>query len=275
MSEHTPETQVVVDTATAAAGPQPLGAFEGLFTVVVPEGSEVVTLDALDLAAGHAPQPPRKTGRYTAASAESFVAYLAKHGTPDTEVWADPVGARIVGVINAHGDALAGWGDHRITYSVATTKAWDAWTAKDGQLLSQTDFAELIEDRLIDIVRPAGADMLELAQAFEATIGVRYESSRLLSSGERQLSYRETVDAKAGRAGKVEIPRDFDLALIPFEGAEAFRVTARFRYRITDGVLRIGYRLNRPEDVLREAFESVVARVDDGTEAPVFRGVSA
>lgn len=252
----------------------------------LPEGGRVELVDVEAAVRAYLPNPRRKTGAYRAHDAASFAAYLHRHGTLDTEVWADATGARIVGVINSHeaadqpvggGGPLAGWGDHRVTYAVEQTKAWQAWTARDGQLLSQSDFAELIEDRAVDIVRPAAADMLELAQSFQATIGVTFGSSKQLSSGERQLEYRETVDAKAGRAGKLEIPRDFDLALIPFEGAKPFKVNARFRYRITDGTLRVGYRLTRPEDVLREAFESVVTEVHglDGTPDVIFRGVPA
>ena len=243
----------------------------------LPEGGHVEMVDVERAVTPYLPNPRRKTGAYRVHDAASFAAYLHQQGTPDTEVWADAQGARIVGVINAHGEVLAGWGDHRVTYAVEQTKAWQIWMAKDGQLLSQSDFAELIEDRAVDIIRPAAADMLELAQTFQATIGVEFGSSKLLSSGERQLEYRETVDAKAGRAGKLEIPRDFDLALIPFEGAKAFKVNARFRYRITDGTLRVGYRLTRPDDVLREAFESVVTEVAglDGTPDVIFRGVPA
>ncbi len=252
----------------------------------LPDGGHVNVIDIESRIAPYRANPLRKTGTFHAHDAATFAAYLAKHGTADTEVWADVTGAKIVGVIDAHesaagpvgeGGALAGWAEHRVVYTVAHTKAWKAWTARDGQLMSQSDFAELIEDRALDIVRPAAADMLELAQTFQATIGVNFESSKLLSSGERVLEYRETVDAKAGRAGKLEIPKDFDLALIPFEGADAFKVTARFRYRIADGALRVGYRLTRPDDVLREAFESVVTALHgmDGTPDVIYRGTTA
>jgi uncharacterized protein YfdQ (DUF2303 family) len=252
----------------------------------LPEGGHVQMIDVEAALSPYMAHPRRKTGTYRVHDAASFAAYLYRHGTEDTEVWSDSRGSKIVGVINAHEAAsgpvgapgpAAGWGDHRVVYAVEQTKAWQAWIARDGQLLSQSDFAELIEDRAVDIVRPAAAEMLELAQTFQATIGVEFGSSKLLSSGERQLEYRETVDAKAGRAGKLEIPRDFDLALIPFEGAKPFRITARFRYRITDGTLRVGYRLTRPDVVLREAFESVVTEVAglDGTPDVIFRGVPA
>lgn len=269
------DMQAVIDAARIGEA-VPVGDTHLAFPL--PDGGHVKVIDIESQIAPYRPNPARKTGTFHAHDAATFAAYLAKHGTPDTEVWADAVGAKIVGVIDAHGtDFLAGWGGHRVLYTVAHTKAWQAWIARDGQLMSQSEFAELIEDRALDIVRPSAADMLELSQTFQATIGVNFESSKMLSSGERVLEYRETVDAKAGRAGKLEIPKDFDLALIPFEGADGFKVNARFRYRITDGALRVGYRLTRPDDVLREAFESVVTALSgmDGTPDVIFRGTSS
>ena len=270
MSTDQNNAQAVIDAALRGSEPVTLG--EHTIGVVVPKDGDLVLVDVAEKDEKHAGHPRRKRGTAAVHDAASFVAYIGKHELDETEVWADVQRAQIVGVINAHGDTSAGWGDHRVTYSVKHTPAWQAWAASDGKLLSQSDFAELIENRSVDIIRPSAADMLELAQTFQATIGVNFESSKQLSSGERVLEYRETVEAKAGRKGTLEIPKDFELGLIPFEGADPFKVTARFRYRITDGALRVGYRLNRPEDVVREAFESVVKQIEDGVDAPVYRG---
>lgn len=269
------DAQAIIDVATQAAIPTVLD--EGRFhAFAVPAGGAVEIIDLEAYLDEYRDRPRRKKGSYTAHDADGFVRYLGKHGLPETEVWADVTAARVVAVINAHDTTeAAGYGDHRLTYAVLPTDAWRAWVANDGKLLAQSDFAEHIEDRSGDIVRPTAAEMLELAQTFQATIGVRFESSKLLSSGERQLEYRETVDAKAGRAGAFDIPKDFELGLIPFEGADRYKVTARFRYRITDGALRIGYRLERPSDVQREAFLGVVSAISAGIDAQVFRGVSA
>lgn len=266
------DAQSIIDSATRAAEPTIIG--ETLALVTVPDGGRVEIVDLEARQAPYRARPARKRGTFAVHNAESFCAYLNKHGVESSEVWADTIGNRIVGVIDAHASTEAGWADHRVTYAVQQTPAWQAWATHDGKLLDQATFAELIEDRSVDIVRPSAADMLELAQTFQATVGVSFESSKLLSSGERQIEYRETVDAKAGKAGRLEIPKDFDLALVPFEGADPYKVTARFRFRITDGALRIGYRLQRPQDVLREAFEGVVGDVETAVTQPVFRGVS-
>lgn len=282
---HVPDTDAaaIIEAATRAADPKPLDDGGRLWSIVTPGGDQHV-IDVEHHLENYRLNPRRKAGTFLVHDTDSFVNYLAKHTQPETEVWADVLRSRVVGVINAHegtnapvgGDGpLAGWGDHEVVFAVQHTDAWKAWTAYDGKLLSQAEFAEHIEARSIDIVKPTAADMLELAETFQANIGVNFESSQLLSTGERQFQFRETVDAKAGRKGQLSIPKQITLGLVPFEGAEAYKVTARFRYRITDGVLRLGYVLERPQDVVREAFGQVVEAISQQVEAPVFRGVSA
>ncbi|NYD39944.1 DUF2303 family protein [Nocardioides panaciterrulae] len=278
MTTDNSNAQAVIDAATRATQPAELvGRF---FTVVSPDGTvRLIDLEAEREKAEYAHKPRRKTGEYRVHDAESFVAYLAKHADADTEVWADAVAAKITGVLDAN-TTVDGprHEEHRVIYGVLLTEAWKTWAKYDGHLPDQQVFAELIEERATDVVTPSGADMLEIAQTFKATIGVNVESSKRLSDGQRQFEYRETVDAKAGKAGRMEIPETFVLGLRPFEGADAFKVTARLRYRLADGALRIGYKLDRPEDVLREAFLSVVQKVETGiTElelinSPVFLG---
>lgn len=281
------DAQAIIDTAVASAEPHPLDEDTRFHSVIIPAGAQQQVVDIERLREFDLPRPRRKNGTVRVHDSNSFVEYLGKHGLPETEVWADVTRQQLVGVVNAHeavrdsethrnaivADGGAGWADHRATLELRPTPAWEAWARLDRKLVDQNSFAEHLEDRLVDVINPTGADMLELAQTFQATIGVSFESSKQLSSGERQLEYKENVESRAGRRGQMQIPKDFQLGLIPFEGAEAYKVTARFRYRITDGTLRIGYLLDRPEDVLRTAFMDIVAAVEQQITAPMFRGV--
>lgn len=256
------DTQSLIDLAQAGA--EPHGLEPNLYSVVVPAGGQQKLLDTQQFA----PRPRRKTGTVKTHDANAFTTYVTKHGLTSTEIWADEENARVVAVINAHdvSDDLAdegdpGWGDHRALLSVRKSDAWNAWLAKDGKWMRQDEFAEHIEDRAIDIAKPTGADVLELAQSITATVGVSFESSKRLSNGERQLEYKETIDAKAGNRGRLEIPEIIELGLIPFQGAPAYKVKARFRYRINGGNLALSYALERPEDVLRTAFADVVTLI--------------
>lgn len=269
-------TQAVIDTAIASTEPKVLSHDLGnrFFSVVVPKGAKHEVVDIEDHLDKHRDRPRRKRGSYVVHDVPSFAAYYDKHHLPETEVWADTVAHTLVAVINAHtASPEAGYGDHCLSYAVTKTPAWNAWMAIDGKLLDQVAFAEHIEARAIDVVSPTSAQMLDIAQTFEAKTNVEFKSGELLSSGERKLIFEETTTAKAGQTGSVEIPKEIHLALVPFEGADAYKVTARFRYRISgEGKLALGVVLERPEDVVREAFLDVVGKVETAIGHSVLRG---
>ncbi len=156
-----------------------------------------------------------------------------------------------------------------------TTDAWKQWGAKDNRLMSQEEFAEHLEDHLAELVSPPAAEMLEIAQSFQASIKAEFQSSTRLSSGQRQFQYVETVASKAGQKGQLTIPETFEIGLVPFEGAAPYKMTARFRHRIEGDRLRLAYKLERPDDVLRAAFADVLAAVTEAVEEPVMNGSPA
>lgn len=264
------DASAIVDTALAAAAPHDLG--DGRWSVVVPEGGSVKIIDPA--ADALLEQPRRKAGTTQVRDVDGLAYLWDKQALPESELFADPDRATITAVLNADagaGDA-AGFRDHRIVLQLQRTPAWNAWASLDGRLLVQQEFAEHLEDRLVDVVRPTGAEMLELAQSFEASTSVEFKSAVAVSSGQRSLTYEETTSARAGQKGSIEIPTSFDLALRPYDGSDQYKVTARFRYRIRDGRLSIGYKLERPEDVLRSAFDDVRDTASQACDRPVLLG---
>ncbi|MFK5689577.1 DUF2303 family protein [Ornithinimicrobium sp. LYQ92] len=276
MPENT-ENHDLITTAQESVTPHAIPADDtvGLYIVRDTDGQARVidVRDKLGILPAH---PDRKTGQITLTNVDSFIDALAKHGLPETELYANTKAGTIRAVINAHGftsggtEDAAGYGDHTITLALPATKDWQQWTAHDGKLMTQADFAEFIEDHLPNFVTPSGADMLELAQTFQATTKVDFASSQRIASGETQLLYTEEQNATAGKKGSLAIPDKFSLALQPFERGEAYRVEARFRYRINGGNLALGYRLTRPEDVLRDAFDQVIEFVQGQTSRTVW-----
>lgn len=260
------DIQVIVDTATRAADPAPLdnGATE-LYSVVVPDGAQHVVIDTARLLEPHRDAPARKKGTVALTTPASLSQYVNAHKVDGTEIYADWRATKAVAVINDHSAAEPGWGDHRAVLTLQLTPEWKSWLALDGKYMPQTDFAEHIIDTAGDIVDPPTADLLEMAETFQAHSSVQFKSGARLRDGQRQLTYVETVDAQAGRGGNVTIPDAIRLFLAPFDGAEPVEMGARFRYRINGGDLRLGYVLDRPDLVLRTAFAAVVGGVEEQT----------
>lgn len=253
----TTEAQTVADIARAGAAPLQLDDAQ-VYVFSTPNGVQVVD------GRQYGRWPDRKIGTRRVHTAASFIGYLGQqHEDQCTKVWVDDTKFAVVAVIDDHG-SLAGFGDHRLALQLEQTDSWKAWAKHDGKLLDQTTFAEHIEDNAPDIIDPAAAVMLELAQSFQAKTKVDFESSQQLANGRRSLEYKETIDARAGQKGQIEIPAEFRLALKPFYGTDPYAVTARFRYRIQGGHLQIGYKLNRPADVQRSAFGDIVDAIRAG-----------
>ncbi|MFB7228481.1 DUF2303 family protein [Streptomyces fimicarius] len=268
-------TQAIIDVAQAAVAPQALE--PGKVHVVALGRGQFQQIDLTG--PQHTGIPARKSGTTVVRDVDSFLEYFDKHGDNYSEVYADVESRTITAVLDAHTAHDARWSGHRLELRLRATSAWKAWMGSDNELMSQAMFAEFIEDNLVDLVEPNAATMLELAQSFEATTSAEFQSSQRLDSGQRRFSFVEDVQAKAGAKGDIVIPATLTLALRPFEGCEAYKVTARFRYRLDrqKGELRLGFKIERPEDTLAAAFEDIRTLVDNGIseEIAVLNGTPA
>lgn len=225
-------------------------------------GVEILDTDA------YAEHPRRAKAIRQVNDAESFNLYLAEHGTADSEVWADTKNSAVVAIIDAHADE-PGWEDHRLRLVLEKTPAWIAWAEMDGKMVGQVDFAEFIDLRASDVREPEPAALIELAQFFEAKRNLEYESSERMTDGQTRLVYKETISAKAGQKGDIQIPDRIQLVLKPYIGGPSYYVWARFRYRIHGSALLLGYVIERPQEILDAAFADIVALIQNGkSETP-------
>jgi uncharacterized protein YfdQ (DUF2303 family) len=277
----TNEIATVVETAERACQPVVLTdlSLDGPVVVSVPNGRELRELDLEP----YRTTPRRKTGTVRFVRAESFISYVNMHTPPEqtnqgvgvATIWADIKAFSVTGVLNDHRGDHAGWKDHRAILKLEPTPAWTAWTSLDGQQMPQVGFAEFIEERITEIAVPSGAELLTIARSFEATKRADFRSDVRLDNGQVQFTWAETIDGKAGSAGgggNIEIPASFTLVMSPFEGYDPIRVEARLRYRLKEGVLTLGFHLDRLEDVVRDAFAQVAEEIEEQTNITVWYG---
>lgn len=262
--------QAIIDVAQQAVAPHKLEPGH-MYAVAVPDGGRVdhIYTDSRE------PYPARSEGSVDVHRAASFIDYVNRHNSTAVVLWANIDVVAITAVLNDHlgTGGVAGWRDFTATLGLRRTPAWRDWIGRNGQAIGQLAFAEFVEDHLPDIVNPPGADLLELAQSFQAVKRATFSSDKRLASGQVQLTYHEEVDATAGRGGSLEVPSVFTVAIAPFEGTDPVAMTARLRYRINaEAQLLVSFHLDRPEEVLRTAFEQVVQEVAGGTSLPVWFG---
>jgi uncharacterized protein YfdQ (DUF2303 family) len=220
-------------------------------------------------------EPRRKRGLVSVTDVASLAQYHAKHGVHESEVFADLDDATITAVLNAHAANDAGWQDHRVILTMRRTPQWITWTGQNRVMMSQQAFAEFLEDNAADIAADgpvSAADLIELAQEFHAHTKVTFASGKRLKSGETQFVYTETIEAKGSERGTIAIPDEFELALRPLEDCDLFRIKARFRYRLREGQLTLGYHIDDPAQKFRSAVDEVVALAEDKCSVTIMRG---
>lgn len=219
--------------------------------------------------------PRRKQGTVTVTDTASFAQYHAKHADGDTEVFTDLDAATITAVLDAHETDCARWQQHRLILAMRKTPEWITWTTADRKLMSQQDFAEFIEDNIACIVRDgpvSAADLLELAQNFQVHTKISFGSGNRLSSGETQFTYVEESTASAGKRGTISVPPEFEIGIAPLDDCAPYRIEARFRHRSSEQGLRLGYHLDDPARIFRNAVAEVVAKAEEACGITIMRG---
>ena len=269
--DHANDMQAVIDASRQGAAPQVLDQTAGV--VFVPSANAGHGL-LVDLAT-YQPKPRRKSGRVVVFDAASFNQVIADNqDAGDIAIYFDraPEKPSVVAVLNGNGKNGSGWSDFRCQIEFRPTPQWVKWKARDGKMFGQVDFAEFLEENLEDIADPAGALMLEIASQLQVIRTVNFKSKVALSSGAFVFQHDQDDNAKVG-AGTIDVPQTFTLGIAPIFGLASYSVPARFRYRITDGKLTLGYKLQRVETMMTQIIEDVIAKIERGANVSVMDGL--
>lgn len=241
-----------------------------------PKGFEAKLMPELEK---HLPQPLRKKAVVSLDDADSFIWYVKEHGSLAScriYLTADYPAGRVdfLALINDHTAEEAHWRDHKAKFSPAKSVEWLRWTKQNKQAMGQLEFASWIEDNMADIAAiegmPNASQMLEMALTFEAVADKKFKSATRLQSGGIQMEYVDTEDS-ATRA-RMQMFERFSLGLPVMQGGDAYRLDARLKYRIRDGVLVLWFELVRPDKVLEAAARDLTQKIRDEAGFPLLMG---
>lgn len=244
----------------------------------VPDGYKRESLE-LNLA-----QPTRKRANTGMDDTPSFIAYINRHKTISSVIYAhtniEAQSLQATCVLDDHdaGNTLiengAHWGEHKASFTPEKTLEWSKWNLLNGKKMSQTDFANFIEDNLPDIQSvdnsPSGSDMLKMALNFEATYDKRFISKVNNQSGGITMEFKSTDDKET--VTRMDVFSRFTLGLTVFIKGAAYPLQARLKYMAKDGALQFWYELVRPDRVFIEACANELATIQAGTEVLLLNG---
>jgi len=249
-----------VMTALTAAGMEPVDV-KGHHYVMVPPSYNAK--DITELVEKAQQLPNRKRGTVKVKDVASLLTYCVDQAASAIAyIYADPDSRLITAVFNDHrGSATPGWRDHRAEFKAEHTSEFNNWISHNKTPMGQTEFAEFIEDNLADITEPGAQTLLDVATTIQAKTDINFSSAKRLQNGQVQLAYTETIDARAGANGALEIPKEFALGLRIFKNGDGYKLKARLKYRLNGGSVKFWYELDRPERAVEDAFGGYVDHV--------------
>lgn len=220
-------------------------------------------------------QPRFIQSKIVAHDVRGFNDYVIKHKLPETAIYAaspehPSLIARIDDNATINGETAPSHVAHTCTFPCPLTHEWKQWLGKNDKPMSQIEFAEFIENNLLDIVEPDGAGLLTACLSFQDTGSAEFKSAVRLSDGRIQFQYIEK-DA----TGELKFPERLVLALPVFEGLDVrFRMAAKLRYRVDrDAGLHLRYVIERPDLALKDAYSRLIEVVTERTSLPVIRAI--
>ncbi|MDN7933619.1 MULTISPECIES: DUF2303 family protein [Burkholderia cepacia complex] len=228
--------------------------------------------------------PLRKSASVRLRTSDDFIEYVKRHGSlTDSTIWCEadyPKGeVAFTAILNDHGEDpdQAAWRDHLARFQPEFSEEWKRWISGHKKAMTQIEFAAFIEENAKDIAGPAdgenlptGAQMLEMALAFEATQDFRFKSAVRLQNGGQNLSFvQDDDDATLQR---MQLFERFSIGIPVFRNGDAYRIDARLRYRVRDAKLSFTYELIRFDKVLEAAANGVISTIREKTGNPFFFG---
>ncbi len=230
-----------------------------------------------------ADNPRRKRATVSLHETLSFIHYVNAHklsGPTHLFGKATEIGGSFTAVLDYHGGGIISnqpnWGDHVAKLTLEPTPEWVKWVKNNGTLMPQEAFSEFIEDQLDDIITPAAAEILEMAQGLQGRKNATFKGGKNLKDGAITFEYIETVEIQGvanRRDDTFRVPDKLSIRLQPFVGSATVYVDARLRFRIgNDGKLSFAYILNRPHKIVEEAFQISRDRIEAETDLQVHLG---
>jgi uncharacterized protein YfdQ (DUF2303 family) len=243
---------------------------EAIHYVVAPAGSTLLSL--LTLQYPHGLPPDRIIAAPRFQDGDSFCKYVNTFKDDGSKVFANAETRSFLAALDYHQeDGIPAFVSHKANFELKYSPEFKLWYGLHDKLVSQNDFAEFLEDNRADIVRPDAATMLEIAKDLQAHSEVTFASKVNTVNGAAVLNYEEQIKATVS-TGRIEVPETFTIRIPVFFGELPQEITARLRFRISDGKLKFQFKLYRPEETIAKAFEATRAVIAAAVDLDVLLG---
>jgi uncharacterized protein YfdQ (DUF2303 family) len=221
--------------------------------------------------------PDRVTGQTRMDDLASLLNECSRYKNDALSVYVHAVDpTRAPSIIAVFNDTVAGtpsFRDHRSTYVPQPSSEIRAWLAAGQRLISQEEFAELIEERLLDVKAPNPeernmaplleaatllklqvgnpAELLEVSRGLQVNVSSNVKGKPNLHNGAVSFAFEESAQPT------VTVPGAFLLDVPFFEGATKVLILARLRYKVEESKIKWRVLLHDVPRVYREAVDDL------------------
>lgn len=254
------------------------------------------------------PRPRALEGLAVFEDVESFILHFNHFKNSDSKVFASKTANRFLSIIDYHEvDKDAGTTvspsqlsprhcRHGGVFAPKFSEAYLAWTGRNKKNMGQAEFADFLEDRVLDLHEPpavnseneADKKKLKIARMVNKTFadpakmmdfrkGIKTHEASIskqfvnTQTGETEFEFR--VEQHDEKGERVTIPGLFIIAIPVFDNSNVhYEVLVRLKYRTSEGRTTWFYELFRIDLVLENAFNDIKSKIATETSTTVLQG---
>lgn len=239
-------------------------------------------------------RPDRREGTATFFDLDSFIAHALRFKSEHSAIFASPGNGspHLTSVLDYHpsgATSLPAFGKHRGQYAFPLSDEWKTWTGKAGKGMGQQEFAEFIENHVVDVLDPATAGesakalantigcsfaapskLLAISRDFSVNVGARVRQVQNLATGEISVQYQ--VEHADDKGALLKVPGAFLVGLPVFKNGTPYQLSVRLRYTVRDGSVTWRFELHRADRVFDHSFREACDKASEETGLPLFLG---
>lgn len=157
---------------------------------------------------------------------------------------------------------------HGAVLRIRQSEEFARWSAMEGDMHSQAEFALFIEENVFDISDPDHAQIIEVCRDLEASQDSSFKSRTRLENGDMAFKYE--TDTRV--TNSVVVPNEIGLSIPLYHGEAPTEIRAKFRFRVSGGGLLLGFKWHRVEYQRQAKFREMAFDASEQTGRPVYFG---
>lgn len=266
------------------------GSTDEVDILVVPNGKKLES--AKRFLDEYLANPERRKGTANLHTLDSFAKHVNRFKDANSAIFADvqdQQDPKLLAVLDYH-EAQQGkprFGEHRAEYEFPVSDEWKKWTGNTAPM-NQASFAAFLEERIVDLLDPAGvgdslkafADkvgivfagpqrIMELSRGLSVRVDSKVTQAINLSSGEVNMAFEERHE---GEGGALKVPGGFAIGIPVLRGDANYQIAVRLRYRVQNGAVLWSLSLQNLDRIWDDCIQKACEAVRIATDLPLFFG---